>query len=548
MRIREWILKHHKALVTGLIILSVPGIYFFVYYTGGIKFVYSHTMYIPIVLAGIVIGSPCGMIVALIGGILLGPLMPIDVLNSEPQEMINWIYRLLMFLAIGALSDYFSGSFKKALALNKQLYSVNLETHVPNINYLQNLPDDEKLYSVASIIISDRSNIEDVFGYEVFKKVVNITFLHLMTKIGKDTQVVQSDSNKLWLLMPVDNLKLNAERILAALSEPLIIDEIKIFVEYYIGLAKAASLNECKGLTPFRESDHYAKYAEKNNLPYVIYDESLIQKKFHIELLSEFQSALEQNETYLAYHPLYELETLTIYGFEALIRWNHPQRGLIMPGDFIPLVEKTQLIFSLLDWVLTTGFNKVNEMKKAKIKPRVAFNISGKNFNDKNLFQRILNNIEESNVAPESIGIEITETVLMNNPDASKSVIKKLRDKGIHIAIDDFGQGYSSLTYLSQFDIDLVKIDRYFISNLDDESILLIVKATINLAHQLGYKVVAEGVETKEVLDIIKKLGCDFAQGFYFCRPIHQDEVIAFYKKNKKFIPEEFDETQSSGE
>ncbi len=539
MKLKNWILSHYKILVSILIVLSIPAIYLFVFYTGGIKFVYSHTMYIPIVLAGIVIGSPFGMLVALVGGIILGPLMPIDVTSQEPQELVNWIYRLLMFLGVGALTDYFSGSFKKTLELNKQLYSINLETHVPNINFLLNMDDTDQRFNVATVIISDRNNIEEVFGYEIFKKVVSTTYLNLMMKIGGNCQVIQPDTNKMWVIMEEEDSNTAADRIMKALSEPVVIDEMNIFVEYYLGVGNNYTLQECKSLIPFRISDQFARYAEKNNLPFVIYDEKLLKKKYEIELLVDFKSALTENDTYLVYHPVWNLETKTIYGFEALIRWKHPDKGLVMPNDFIPIVEKTQLIHYLLEWVIGTGLRKMIEFKKKKIITRVAFNISGKNFNDKNLYERVMSMVEKSGVNPALVGVEVTETVLMSNPEGSKQTIRNLREKGIHIAIDDFGKGYSSLTYLSQFDIDYIKIDRYFIANIDDPSICEIVKATINLAHQLEYKVVAEGVENKETMDKLIEYKCDYAQGFYFCKPIHQDEVIDYYIKNKKFILEE---------
>jgi len=539
MKLIKFLERNSKILMLLFVIITLPSIYLFVYKTGGIKYVYSHTMYIPILLAGIVIGSPFGMLTALVGGILLGPLMPIDVAANEPQELVNWIYRLLVFLSIGSLSDYFSGKFKRGIEVNRSLISVNQDTHVPNINSLELIPNDTKAYTVATVIISDRNNINEVFGYEVFNKVINHTYFNLLSSLPQGSHIIQSDSHILWLIIPFKALQADLQIIIKALDKAIIIDDINIFVEYYIGAGKTTSIKECKNYTVFRETDRYARFAEKNNLPYAIYDENQALKQYQVNLLSEFKNALETNQTYLTYHPVIDLADMSIYKFEALIRWSHPEKGLIMPNDFIPLVENTQLVHPLVDWVVNTGLVKLHEFNEKKIETKIAFNVSGKNFNDVNLFDKLIKFLKDNDIHTNQVSLEITETVLMENPETSKIVIKRFKDAGVTIAIDDFGKGYSSFAYLSQFAIDYVKIDRYFINKIKDESIFEIVKATINLAHQLNFKVIAEGVETLEILNTIKELRCDYAQGFYFGKPVHQDEVIDYYLRNKDNMQEE---------
>jgi len=529
MKFRDFIIKNHKWFIVGFIVLSLPAIYLLVYYTGGIKYVYSHTMYIPIVLAGVVLGPPYGVLTALAASILLGPLMPIDVSSGESQDLINWLYRMLIFMSVGALTDFFTRRFRLALAANRSLTSVNQETYVPNINFLELLPDDKRIYSTASVIISDKNNINEVFGYKVFNRVINMTYMHLTAKLPLGSYIIQSDSHVLWVLVPFGETTKDTNLIVDSLKEPIIIDDVNIFVEFYIGAGKSGTLAECKNLEAFREADRYARFAEKNNLPYAIYDENKVIKQYQFNLLSDFKKALETDQTYLTYHPVIDLKTMTISKFEALIRWLHPEKGLIMPGDFIPLIENTQLVHPLIDWVVTKGLVKLEEFNKNNIKTNVAFNVSGKNFNDSKLYTKVMAFLKQNKIKPEQVSLEITETVLMENPESSKEVIRKFKNAGISIAIDDFGKGYSSFAYLSQFAIDYVKIDRYFISKIKDESVYEIVRATINLAHQLNFKVVAEGVETLEMLEMIKNLNCDYAQGFYFGKPVHQDEVINYY-------------------
>jgi len=535
----NWIKKHYKPVTIVSVILSLPAIYAFVYFTGGIKYVYSHTVYIPILLAGFILGGPYGLITAFLAGILLGPLMPLEVSTGEQQAVINWLYRLFIFMAIGGLSGYFSDRFRRLLSKNKQLVSINQDTLVPNVNFIDMIPDNNNRYTVASVVISDRNNINEVFGYEVYNKVVNMTYMHLIQSLPSGSYVVQSDSHLLWVIVPFEDTKADTNKIIDAVNIPIILEDVNVFVEYYVGAGKTSTLRECKKLTPFRESDRFARFAEKNNLPYAIYDEDNAIKQHQFNLLSEFKHALETDETYLTYHPIIDLKTMSIYQFEALIRWQHPEKGLIMPGEFIPLVENTQLVHPLVDWVVNKGLVKMHEFNTNNLQCRFSFNISAKNFNDEKLYTKIIQFLENNDIDPGQVSLEITETVLMNNPEISKVIIKRFKKLGLNIAIDDFGKGYSSFAYLSQFEIDYVKIDRFFINKIKDESIFEIVKASINLAHQLNFKVVAEGVETLDTLNIMRDLDCDYVQGFYFTKPVHQDDVISYYLQHKDYKDKE---------
>ena len=534
----NWIKQHYKVVTIVLVVLSLPAVYAFVYFTGGIKYVYSHTMYIPILLAGFILGGPYGLITAFLAGILLGPLMPLEVSTGEQQPTINWLYRLFIFMAIGGLSGYFSDRFRRLLSKNKQLVSINQDTLVPNVNFIDMIPDNNNRYTVASVVISDRNNINEVFGYEVYNKVVNMTYMHLIQNLPSGSYIVQSDSHLLWVIVPFEDTKADTNKIIDAVNIPIILEDVNVFVEYYVGAGKTSTLRECKKLTPFRESDRFARFAEKNNLPYAIYDEDNAIKQHQFNLLSEFKHALETDETYLTYHPIIDLKTMSIYQFEALIRWQHPEKGLIMPGEFIPLVENTQLVHPLVDWVVNKGLVKMHEFNTNNIQCRFSFNISSKNFNDEKLYTKIIQFLENNDIDPGQVSLEITETVLMNKPEISKVIIKRFKKLGLNIAIDDFGKGYSSFAYLSQFEIDYVKIDRFFINRIKDESIFEIVKASINLAHQLNFKVVAEGVETLDTLNIMRDLDCDYVQGFYFTKPVHQDDVINYYLQHKDYKDE----------
>lgn len=536
----EFFKTHHKLLLAGFIIASLPSIYFFVYYTGGIKYVYSHTMYIPILLAGIVFGMKYGLLVGLIGGILLGPLMPIEIDPVEQQLFINWFYRLLIFLSIGGLSGYYADRLRRLNKVNEKLFAYNIETDVPNINFLLELDDNyiKGKCLLATVLVNNKHNIYEVLGAEIYNKVINALANKISSGLPEKTVVIQADKEKLWVIFPSENGYEDAKLISETLSTDLEIDKIKIYVDYSIGVTEIASFKHSKSLTSFRDSDKLAGHAKKNNLPYVLFDKDMLKEKLNFNLLGLFSGALKSHETYLVYQPLVNSQTKEIVGVEALIRWNNELHGLIMPNDFIPLVESTQLIHPMTSWVIRQVMRKQKAFREKGLKFLSSINLSVKNLHDHNFFTHVMEILKQEGADPNDIVFEVTETVLLKEAEQSKQTIAELKNVGFKIAIDDFGKGYSSLTYLCQFAIDYLKIDRYFMSNIaENKSVYEIVSATVKLAHQLDLLVVAEGIETEDTYEIIKQLGCDYTQGYYFARPIEDKKIIQWcldYNKNLK--------------
>ncbi len=534
----ETIKKHHKIILAIFIIIALPSIYFFVYFTGGIKYVYSHTMYIPILVAGIVFGLRYGLLVGLIGGILLGPLMPIEFDPIERQLFINWFYRLIVFLSIGGLSGYYADRLRKVNKVNEKLFAYHVETDVPNINYLLALDDYyfQGTCLLATILINNKHNIYEVLGTETYNKVLNALYLNIKTKINQKSVIIQADSEKLWLILASENSVEDSKLISEALSHDLEIDKIKIYVDYSIGVTEISDFKNCKSLSAFRDADKLAGHAKKNNLPYVLFDKTMLKEKFNFNLLGLFPSALKAHETYLVYQPVINSMTKEIIGVEALIRWNSEMHGLIMPNDFIPLVESTQLIHPMTSWVIREVMRKQKSFRKEGLFFLSSINLSVKNLHDPNFYNHVMRIVKEEGADPNYIVFEVTETVLLKEAEQSKLTITQLKEAGFRIAIDDFGKGYSSLTYLCQFSIDYLKIDRYFMSNIaENNSVFEIVSSTVKLAHQLKLFVVAEGIETEETYEIIKKLGCDYTQGYYIARPIEENKIIPWcLEYNKK--------------
>ncbi|MFA7561106.1 MAG: EAL domain-containing protein [Candidatus Izemoplasmatales bacterium] len=530
-----FLVKKHQKLIFALgISAAFPLIWLLVYYTGGIKFVYSHTMYIPILFAGIVFGFKVGVLAGIIGGILLGPLMPLVVDPLEQQEFINWFYRMLMFVVIGGLSGYFVEKYKKIIKINNRLFSRHPDTGIHNINYLLQLEDDfiEDNVITATVLINNKSRICEVIGTDYYIKTIKELIRYLKNILPKETVIIQADSDKFWFIIKVEGVIHDGADTLKSLSNQFDIEGITVYLDYSIGVNETTSFKTCKTLIPFRDSDRLAGYAKENNLPFVIFDNELLKRRFEFSLLGQFLNALEKHETFLVFQPIIDSKTEKVEKVEALIRWNNSVHGMIMPNDFIPLIESTQLVHPLTDWVIKEALIHLKKLQDLGFDICISINLSPKNLNNPNFYDSVVKIVKEQKVLPEKIVFEVTESFLLEEEMKSKSTLDNLKAAGFRIAIDDFGKGYSSLTYLSQFDTDFLKIDQYYINNiLEKPTVLNIVDATIKLAHQFDLKVVAEGVESKSVYEKTKGIGIDYIQGYYISKPLTFDKLVEWMTK-----------------
>lgn len=239
-------------------------------------------------------------------------------------------------------------------------------------------------------------------------------------------------------------------------------------------------------------------------------------------LETSLRHALERQELEIYYQPQVDLRRGSIVGAEALLRWKHPEQGFISPAVFIPIAEETGLIHAIGDWVLKTACLKVKSWQEAGLPPlRIAVNVSSRQIYQPNFTGKVARIVQETGLAPQSLELELTESTLIHEVDIASVTLGKLKALGIQIAIDDFGTGFSSLSYLKQFPFDTLKIDRYFIQNIgQDSENSAITLATIQMAHSLNLKVIAEGVETESELNFLSLHGCDEIQGYFYSRPL----------------------------
>ncbi|AVR96132.1 putative bifunctional diguanylate cyclase/phosphodiesterase [Pseudoduganella armeniaca] len=319
-----------------------------------------------------------------------------------------------------------------------------------------------------------------------------------------------------------------AHRVKDAMRRPFNLAGQEIFVTASIGISLYPEDGE-DGTSLLKYADtamYHAKNCGKNNAK--LYSSALTtQIMSHVKLEVGLRRALQHNELYLQYQPQIDVKSAQIVGVEALVRWRHPEHGIIPPNDFIPLAEETGLIVPIGEWVLRTACLQARAwQQESRRAVRVAVNLSARQFKDENLAQTVLAVLHETGLDPRLLELELTEGTLMDDARATLTTLEQLRAIGIWLSIDDFGTGYSSMNYLKRFDVRALKIDKSFICGLpQDSENAAITRAIIAMAHGLKMAVVAEGVETGEQLALLEQYGCDMAQGYLLGRPQSIDAI-----------------------
>ena len=304
------------------------------------------------------------------------------------------------------------------------------------------------------------------------------------------------------------------------LKVPLMIDGIPIFVETSIGAATMPEhANDADTL--LQRADIAMYRAKRMASGYAFYSpEFNIHSPERLGLMAELRDAIEQDQLLLHFQPKVELKSKRIIGVEALVRWQHPHLGVILPDQFIPDAEKTGLIDMLTRWVLINALNYCNQARSEGTNLRISVNLSARSLHDPQLPKIIGDALKSTGADPDQLMLEVTESAIVLDPMRAEENMVALSRLGVWLSIDDFGIGYTSLASIKSIPVNEIKIDKSFVSNmLTDKKDAMIVRAVIDLGHNLGLSVIAEGVESKEVLDALTALGCDAVQGYFTCRP-----------------------------
>ncbi|MHB8482695.1 MAG: two-component system response regulator [Nitrospiria bacterium] len=370
--------------------------------------------------------------------------------------------------------------------------------------------------------------INDTMGHHRGDLLLKQVGFRLKRALHEDDFIARLGGDEFAVLLPLAESRHAAQvagKIITALEPPFEIESLPIAIEVSIGIA----LYPDHGANPesLMQRADIAMYATKQTGGYMIYNARIDQHSpIKLALLGELRQAIERDELVLHYQPKISVKTGDVIGLEALVRWNHPDRGIIQPDQFIGAAERTGLIKPLTLWVIYTAHRQCMAWYRKGIRLPVSVNLSARNLHDPQLPDYIEKSIPACDRTSDQLEMEITESAIMTDPARALDVIIRLRALGIRFAIDDFGIGYSSLAYLQRLPVDSIKIDKSFVINMvrnqNDE---IIVRSTIDLAHNLGLKVVAEGVENKGLWDRLAALDCDTAQGYYMSKPIPANDL-----------------------
>jgi diguanylate cyclase (GGDEF)-like protein/PAS domain S-box-containing protein len=352
---------------------------------------------------------------------------------------------------------------------------------------------------------------------------------NVVSRVGGDEFIVLAHD-----LKQAQDAVIASRRLLREISAPYDLNGREVFMTASIGIAlypeDGADVDDL--LENAEKAMRHTKSEGKNN--YHFYSRSM--NAFVLELLTletDLHKALERNELVLYYQPKVDAATRMVKGMEALIRWKHPDKGLIQPMQFIPLAETSGLIIPIGEFVIRTVCGQIKTWQEAGYKQmNIALNVSSRQFDQQNLIEIVKEALQDTMISPQCLEVEITESTIMRNPEKALRTLTELKVLGIQIAIDDFGTGYSSLSYLKRLPLDFLKIDQSFVKSLaSDPRDQAIVRATIAMAHSLNLKTIAEGVETQEQLSFLQEHGCDEIQGYFFSRPLPAEEIPGILAK-----------------
>lgn len=396
-----------------------------------------------------------------------------------------------------------------------------------------------ELDTVAVMLLDlDRfKSINDTFGHEMGDEVLRVVAARLLTATRGSDTVARLGGDQFALLLTGlghrNDVLPVIERVTAMLQRPVRLENRDIFTTASIGIAISAQGSEASELVRHADVAMYAAKADGRTISVQFFEPEMkaaLYKRGQLEI--DLRSAIAGNQLRLVYQPLIELGSGKPYGIEALVRWDHPTEGTMAPHRFIPVAEESGLIIEIGRWVLNTACQAVTTWTKpggASATLLLSVNLSARQLMDEHVVDDVANALASSGLDAQNLVLELTESVLFENTTTVMHRLSQLRSLGVKLAIDDFGTGYSSLSYLSTFPIDILKIDRRFVSDLDvGGSSAALAKAVLGLGKTLSLRTVAEGIETQSQLAELQTLGCEFGQGFLFAHPLSSDDLEQF--------------------
>lgn len=510
----------------------------FVVWDRGTPSAYAHFMYAPTILAAFRFRWVGGMLCGLLGGVLVGP-GAAWIVTGVPVAESSWLVRAawmgVVGFTLGALFDYArwqTGQLDRHLHMDPDTGLPNL----PGMRRLMHRPtwsagatESAPTLVATAIKVGNYDDLVGTFGHGGLAAVMRELSTRVRERLsGSDAVLGRTGSDELMLVETgppgVDDENWAAGYRLS-LDPTLSIGDMEVYVDTFRGVARASTADDSTNAL-FVRAAAAAAHARDHRVGLERYDSKQEARRLAgIQLLGQVPGALRNGQMRLVYQPKLNLHTRCFVGLEALIRWEHPRLGMVSPGRFIPMVEDTAMINELTLWVLRTAMQDSLRWRSIG-SPTLAVNISTRNLTSGSLLGNVQALLDESGLPASSLELEITETALADIERSHLNLLSELQERGVRIAIDDFGSGYASLAYIRKLPVDILKLDRSFIRHAPSRPRdRMMLRRVVQIARDLNLEVVGEGVEDADTLDLLWSLGCDQIQGFHVARPQEASRV-----------------------
>jgi len=510
---------------------------------------FSHLSLIPIICFSFVFGELPGLFFVALVTMCFSPIW----MDVSGNGSAFWVLRTFGFAAVAYTTGVLSNFAMNFETYKEKIYFTDIFTHLPNRQALcDKFSKNTKAqifghFAIVIVTISNSKTLTEIFGNDVLKSIFyqfKDRYTDIAERISSKMETYSLGANQISFFFEkndvetLDSKEKFESSIINAAKKNFLHDGFFVHCDSHIGLYRFSDFSEINsGEQPINYAEEAADTAVKQMKDLVVYNPASLGQKSKYskatDLLGDIDLAIRSRWMFLVYQPKIDIATGKIQSVEALIRWNHPVKGFVPPGLFIPQAEQSTLIENITDFVIKQAILQLKLWQRSGIDVNIAVNVSTYNLLQPNFVNKILGLLRDNKLDTESLEIEITEGSLITDFQHVLNGLKLLHDAKIKIALDDFGTGYSSLQYLQKLPIDFLKIDQSFVRNLEtSKQSKEIVKAIVDLAHTINIKTIAEGIETMADYDYLNNVGCDIGQGFYMSKPLTSNAFVSWYSEN----------------